>query len=66
MTGGRVPAVTQPQQPERRPTWVERRQAKMAAEIRRNREGNHRVPTWVMAVALIVIVGAWAALIALS
>jgi hypothetical protein len=38
----------------------------MAAEIRRNREGNHRVPTWVMAVALIAIVGAWVALIVLS
>ena len=49
-----------------RPTWVQRRHAKMAAEIARNREGNHRVPTWVLAVALIVIVGAWVSLIVFS
>ena len=51
---------------ERRPNWVDRRRARMAAEIRRNREGNHKVPTWVMAAALVVMVGAWAALIILS
>jgi hypothetical protein len=38
----------------------------MAAEIQRSRSGDHRVPTWVMAVALLVIVGAWLALIFLT
>ncbi len=46
--------------------WVQRRHAKMAAEIARNRQGGHKVPTWVMAVALIVVVGAWLGLIFLS
>jgi hypothetical protein len=57
--------VTEPQS-ERRPTWIERRQAKIAAEIQRSRRGGHKVPTWVMAVALVVIVGAWVTLIVLS
>ncbi|MEV6488628.1 hypothetical protein AB0M20_08330 [Actinoplanes sp. NPDC051633] len=39
--------------------FIERRRERMRAEIRRNREGNHRVPTWVMAVALILLVGTW-------
>jgi hypothetical protein len=49
-----------------RRNWVERRRNKIADEIARNRRGEHRVPTWVMALALVVIVGAWIALIVLS
>ena len=44
----------------------DRRRAKMAAEIRRNREGGHLVPTWVMAVALVVMIAAWVTLIVTS
>jgi hypothetical protein len=60
----------EPREPDRRKkagtepvTWVERRRAKIAAEIDRNRRGEYKVPTWVLLVALLVIVGAWAAVI---
>ncbi|MEV0808710.1 hypothetical protein [Micromonospora sp. NPDC050200] len=43
--------------------WVERRREKIRAEIERNRRGEYTVPTWVLAVALVVIVGGWLALI---
>jgi hypothetical protein len=44
----------------------DRRRAKMTAEIRRNREGGHLVPTWLMAAILVVMVGAWVLLIVTS
>ncbi|WP_200213307.1 hypothetical protein [Micromonospora coerulea] len=43
--------------------WVDRRREKIRAEIERNRRGEYTVPTWVLAVALILIVGAWLGLI---
>ncbi|MGR6320297.1 hypothetical protein Q2K19_24380 [Micromonospora soli] len=43
--------------------WIDRRREKIRAEIERNRRGEHRVPTWVLAVTLIIIVGVWLALI---
>ena len=43
--------------------WVERRREKIRAEIERNRRGEYTVPTWVLAVALVAIVGGWLALI---
>ncbi|SCF22020.1 hypothetical protein [Micromonospora mirobrigensis] len=43
--------------------WMDRRRAKIRAEVERNRRGEYTVPTWVLAVALAVIVGAWLALI---
>ncbi|MFC0004474.1 hypothetical protein [Micromonospora siamensis] len=43
--------------------WIDRRRAKIRAEVERNRRGEYTVPTWVLAVALAVIVGAWLALI---
>ncbi|MFB9236365.1 hypothetical protein ACFFWC_12525 [Plantactinospora siamensis] len=49
-----------------RQNWVDRRRNKIADEIARNRRGEYRVPTWVMALALVLIVGAWIALIVLS
>jgi hypothetical protein len=56
-----------PREPaQRRPNRRDRRRQRMAAEIQRSRSGDHRVPTWVMAAALLVIVGAWLALIYLS
>ncbi|MEV0647229.1 hypothetical protein AB0I28_18370 [Phytomonospora sp. NPDC050363] len=42
---------------------LERRRAKIRAEIERNRRGDYKVPTWVLAVALVVFVAGWAALI---
>lgn len=44
----------------------ERRREKIQAEIRRNRAGGHRVPTWVLAALLALILGAWALLIIVS
>ncbi|MCX4472738.1 hypothetical protein C5N14_09190 [Micromonospora sp. MW-13] len=46
--------------------WVERRREKIRAEVERNRRGEYTVPTWVLAVALVVIVGGWLALIFLA
>jgi hypothetical protein len=42
---------------------VQRRRAKIAAEIARNRRGDYTVPTWVLALILVVVLAAWAALI---
>ena len=44
----------------------QRRRERMVAEIERNRAGGHRVPTWVMALALVAMLAAWAAVIVLS
>ncbi|MFU8852351.1 hypothetical protein ACNAW0_15385 [Micromonospora sp. SL1-18] len=46
--------------------WIDRRREKIRAEIERNRRGEHKVPTWVLAAILIIIVGAWLALIFLA
>ncbi|MEH0843560.1 hypothetical protein V6U81_14340 [Micromonospora sp. CPCC 205711] len=43
--------------------WVERRREKIREEIARNRRGEYTVPTWVLVVALVAIVGGWFALI---
>jgi fatty acid desaturase len=40
---------------------LQRRRAKIAAELERNRQGEHRIPTWVMVVAIGVIIAAFAA-----
>ncbi|MDG4766222.1 hypothetical protein O7632_19245 [Solwaraspora sp. WMMD406] len=50
----------------RRENWVERRRNKIAEEIARNRRGEYTVPTWVLALALGLILAAWAMLIVLS
>jgi type VI protein secretion system component VasF len=42
-----------------KPGFVERRRERLRAEVQRNRQGGHTVPTWVMALALVVMVGAW-------
>ncbi|MEV1332523.1 hypothetical protein [Micromonospora costi] len=51
---------------QQRQNWVERRRNKIRAEIERNRRGEYTVPTWVLAVALVLIVGGWLALIFLA
>ena len=43
--------------------WIQRRREKVVAEIERNRRGEYKVPTWVLGLALAVVVLAWAALI---
>jgi hypothetical protein len=46
-----------------REAWLVRRRRKIREEIERNRRGEYRVPTWVLAVLLVAIVAGWAALI---
>jgi hypothetical protein len=43
---------------------LERRRERIRAEIHRNRQGGHRIPTWVMAALLAAILIAWIYLIA--
>ncbi|GLZ00624.1 hypothetical protein Acsp02_78760 [Actinoplanes sp. NBRC 103695] len=45
---------------------VSRRRERIRAEIQRNRAGGHRVPTWVMAAVLGVILAGWLYLIVTS
>lgn len=56
-----LPAAVPPRQ-----TYLQRRRDRFVAEIERNREGGHRVPTWVLAAALFAFVALWAAVIIFS
>ena len=49
-----------------RPGYWQRRKERAFAELARNRDGGHRVPTWVMVAALVTFLTAWALVIALS
>jgi hypothetical protein len=49
--------------PEHRQNRIERRREKIVAEVQANRRGEYRVPTWVYAAILGVIVAGWAAFI---
>ena len=51
---------------ERERNWLQRRRDKYVEEIQRNRQGGHKVPTWVLVLILVAMVGGWALLIALS
>ncbi|GAB1691387.1 hypothetical protein [Krasilnikovia sp. M28-CT-15] len=42
---------------------VQRRREKIRAEIQRNREGGHRIPTWVLATLLGLLLLGWLYLI---
>jgi hypothetical protein len=46
-------------------SWLDRRREKIVEEIQRNRRGDYRVPTWVLAALLAVIVIGWVALVIL-
>jgi hypothetical protein len=45
---------------------IERRRERIRAEIRRNRAGGHKVPTWVLAVILAAFLAGWLYLIITS
>jgi hypothetical protein len=45
---------------------VQKRRDRIADEIERNRRGEYSVPTWVLALILLAVIGGWAALIFLS
>lgn len=58
------PSDRDPRDPiEARRSWIERRRQKIIDEVARNRRGEYTVPTWVLAAALVLIVGGWLALI---
>ena len=61
MTGPDSPA-----EPPARSGFWQRRRDRFVAEIERNRAGGHRVPTWVLAVALLAMITLWAAVVLLS
>ena len=54
------------ERPDRKPGWAEKRRAKLAAEIQRSRTGDHAIPTWVLAVAVVAMLAAWITLIVLA
>jgi hypothetical protein len=45
---------------------VQRKRDRIRAEIQRNREGNHKIPTWVLAVVLGALLVGWVVLIVTS
>jgi len=56
------------EQPERTPEdvmWgrVERRRERIRAQVVNSRQGNHKIPTWVMATVLAVVLLGWLYLI---
>jgi len=63
--------MSKPDQPERSAedvAWgrVRRKRDRIHAEIRRNREGGHRIPTWVLAAILGLVLLAWLWLVVTS
>jgi len=44
-------------------SYLQKRRAKMLAEVERNRQGDYAVPTWVLVAAIVVIVAGFAALL---
>jgi hypothetical protein len=59
------PTRSADEQPERFGLFFLRRE-KIAAEIARNRRGEYAVPTWVLALILVLFVAAWATWVMLS
>ncbi len=47
------------QQPHPELSRLQRRQEKIRAELERNRAGDHKVPTWVLAALLGLVLFAW-------
>lgn len=65
-TSGPSGRSERPERGTERQNWIERRREKIRAEVDRNRRGEYTVPTWVLALALALIVGGWLALIFLA
>ena len=42
-----------------RERWLDRRRRRIREEIARNRRGEAAVPTWLLAVLLVVVLGGW-------
>ena len=56
----------EPTEDDVRLSWLGRRRERIVAEIQRNRRGEYRVPTWVLAALLLLLVGGWAALLVVT
>lgn len=57
--------------PETRPEiirqgWLQKRQQKVRDEIERNRRGDYKVPTWVLAALLVAVLVGWLLIIFLT
>jgi hypothetical protein len=59
----RVPPDAGVTPPLREPNRFERRKMRIREEIARNRRGEAAIPTWVLALILVVIVGGFTAII---
>jgi hypothetical protein len=49
-----------------RENFLVRRRRKIREEIERNRRGEYKVPTWVLALILVAFIAAWAGIIFLA
>jgi hypothetical protein len=57
---------SEPARPARRVTPFGLRRERIAAEIESNRRGEYAVPTWVLALILVLFVAGWAAWVIFS
>ncbi|WP_430784380.1 hypothetical protein [Actinoplanes sp. G11-F43] len=60
--------IGQPEQPERsafevRNRRLDRRRERIREQLRRDRAGDHKVPTWALALLLLLFIGGWAWLV---
>jgi hypothetical protein len=55
-----VPRKARPRQ-----GWLQTRRDRVVAEIERNRRGDYKVPTWVLAMGIVAVLLIWAAIIIL-
>jgi hypothetical protein len=65
VTEQRSAPETEPAAPPKPGFW-QRRRDRYVAEIQRNRAGDHRIPTWVLALALAAMLAAWAGVVLLA
>jgi hypothetical protein len=63
VSGGRVPEPPERTAEQVLRGRVERRRERIRAQIRRDRAGGHRVPTWVLATVLGLLFAGWLYLI---
>jgi hypothetical protein len=66
-----APETRRRSMPETRPDvirqgWLQKRQQKVRDEIDRNRRGDYKVPTWVMALLLVALLTGWLLIIFLN
>ncbi len=45
---------------------LKRRQQRIREELERDKHGEHKVPTWVLVLVLLALIGGWIAVVALT